>query len=138
MRGVEPAPTAGMGGLRRSPLGAAAGQLGFGDAQLEAATGNVQLDLVAISHQRQRPADGGLGCDVEDDGAVRGTAHPGVREAHHVAHAALEQLLRDREVADLRHPRRIDDAGILQHQHFALGHDQLRIISSVSIAIRFR
>src|SRR5207237_54604 len=66
---VEPAVAAAVSGRGRPPLSAAAGQLGVGDVQLEAAAGDVQLDLVAIAHERERAADGGFGGNVEDNRA---------------------------------------------------------------------
>src|SRR5205807_2135852 len=82
---VEPAVAAGVGGGGRAPLGATAGQLAFGHVQGEAATGDVQLDLVAVADEGERAADGGFGGDVQDDGAVGCAAHARVRDADHVA-----------------------------------------------------
>src|SRR5439155_14839564 len=84
---VEPAVAADVTGCGGAPHSAAADQLGGGDVQLEAAAGDVQLDLVAIPHEGERSADGGFGGDVQDDSAVGRAAHPSVRDADHVAHA---------------------------------------------------
>src|SRR6516162_8615482 len=50
---------------------------------------------ISVADQRQRAAHGGLGSDVQDDGAERGPAHPRVGDADHVFHALLEKLFRD-------------------------------------------
>ena len=50
---------------------------------------DVELDHVAVAHQRERPADVRLGRDVQHAGAVARAAHARVRDAHHVAHALL-------------------------------------------------
>ena len=65
--------------------------------------GDVELDHVAVAHQRQRPAGGRFGRDVQHDGAVGGAAHARVGDAHHVGDALAQQLRRQRHVADLGH-----------------------------------
>ena len=79
--------------------------------------GDVDRDQVAGPHQRQRPADVRLGRDVQDAGAVAGAAHARVADPHHVAHALLQQLLRDRQHAPLGHAGAALRAGVAQHQH---------------------
>ena len=71
---------------------------------------------VAASDQRQRPADEALRGDVQHAGTVARTAHARIGDADHVAHALLQQLLRDREHAPLRHAGAPERAGIAQHQ----------------------
>src|SRR5258705_3360499 len=47
--------------------------------------------------QRERAARGRLRRHVQDNRAIRGPAHAGVRNAHHVRDALLQQLGRDRK-----------------------------------------
>ncbi len=75
---------------RRRPAGASSRRL------------DAQADAVAAAHQGQRAADGGLGRDVQHDGARGRAAHAAVRDAHHVLHACARQLARDGHVAGLR------------------------------------
>ena len=91
-------------GRPRLPLRAAAGQLVVGHAEGEPAVGHVQLDLVAVLHVRERPARLGLGRDVQGHRPVRRPAHARVGDAHHVAHALLQELARDRRGAPLGMP----------------------------------
>ena len=48
------------GGFGRAgpPLGAAAGELGFGDVEVEAAGGDVELDDVAVADEGEGTAEG--------------------------------------------------------------------------------
>ena len=70
-----------------------------------------------VRDQRQRAAGRRLRRDVQDHGAVRGAAHPAVADPHHVAHALLEQLRRQRHVRHLRHAGVALGAAAAQHQH---------------------
>ena len=91
---------------RRAALAArrrGAAQLVLADEQIDLPRLHVHLDQVAGPHEGERAADRGFGRDVQDAGAVGGAAHPGVRDAHHVAHALLEQLLRHRQHAPFGH-----------------------------------
>ena len=54
---------------------------------------------------------------MQDAGAVARAAHARIGDAHHVAHALLQQLLRDRQHAPFRHAGAALRAGIAQHQH---------------------
>src|SRR3954470_885328 len=85
--------------LRRLPLLAARCKLGFVDEKLELALRHVETDPIAVLHQRKRAADGRFGCDVQDDRSESGAAHARVRNSHHVFHALLSELLRDRYIA---------------------------------------
>jgi hypothetical protein len=51
------------------------------DLKVDSACGNVEQDDVAVLDEGQWAADGSLGSDVEDDGAVRGSAHAGVGDS---------------------------------------------------------
>ena len=86
-----------------------------------------RLDPVAVAHRRQRAADRRFRRHVQHDRAEGGARHPRVGQAHHVGHPRPRQLLRDRQVARLRHPRRVR-AGILQDQDVARRHVQIRVV----------
>ena len=103
-------------------------QLPVVHAEREPARRDVELDDVAVADQRERPADERLRRDVQHAGAVAGAAHARVRDAHHVAHALRQQLLRDRQHAPLGHARAAERSGILQHQHRVGRHRQIRIV----------
>src|SRR5262245_21072827 len=60
-----------------------------GHFQIQLPFFHIELDQVAILHQRQRPADIGLRRDVQYAAAVARAAHARVGNAHHVAHAVL-------------------------------------------------
>ena len=92
------------------------------------ALGHVQLDDVAIPHERQRAPGERFRRDVQDARAVARPAHPRVRHAHHVADALREQLLRNRQHAPLRHPGAAERSGVLQHEHGVGRHGQRRIV----------
>src|SRR3954470_15920171 len=57
------------------PLGAPARQLGIVDAERETARGNIELDDVAVAHEREGAPDERFRSDVEHAGAVAGSAH---------------------------------------------------------------
>src|SRR5665213_2278927 len=57
MAGEHPAIAALEAGLRLLPRRAAFCHFGLGDVEVDCARGDVERDLVAVSHQRQRPAD---------------------------------------------------------------------------------
>ena len=73
------------------------------DQKLDAALLHRQPDAVAVAHQAERAAGGGIGRDVQHDGAEGGAAHARVGDADHVLDAVLRELLRDRQIAGLRH-----------------------------------
>jgi hypothetical protein len=80
------------GGFGALPGGAAARQLGVVHVQVQLARGHVERDQVAVLHQRQRAAGGGLGRGVQHHGAVGGAAHARVADAHHVGDALRSTL----------------------------------------------
>ena len=90
--------------------------------QMNAARGDVDLDLVAGLHQSQRAADKALRRHMQNAGAVAGAAHARVGNAHHVAHAGAHELLRDRQHAPFRHAGAAFRPGVLEHQHM-IGRD---------------
>jgi hypothetical protein len=100
----------------RSRARAPARELGVVDERVDAPTGDIETDLIAIANESERAAERGLGRDVEDDGAERRAAHPRVRDPDHVLDALFRQLLRDRQVAGFGHSRRAERAGIAQHE----------------------
>src|SRR5579859_8176129 len=79
----------------RFPGRAALFEFHLGDLQRQLPARHVELDDVAGFHQRKRPADPRLWRYMQHAGTVTGAAHARIRNAHHVAHALLEQLLRD-------------------------------------------
>ena len=91
-------------GHRGRRRGAGGEFLGGTSTSMRRAATSRMID-VAGADQAERPAGRGLGRDVQDDRAVRGAAHPAVADAHHVADALLEQLLRQRQVRHLGHAR---------------------------------
>ena len=92
-------------------------QLGGIDLELEQPLPDVEPDRIAVLHQPQRPAGGGFGRDMQHDRPERGTAHPCIRDAHHVLDALARKLERNRNVARFRHPRRATRSGIAQDEH---------------------
>ena len=76
----------------------------------------------------ERAADSRLRCDMQHDGAERGAAHPRIGDADHVLDAGLRQLLRDRQVAGLRHARRALRSGIAQHEDVVRGYVERRVV----------
>ena len=105
---------------RRLPRRTALGELFIADVQVQAALGHVELDQVAVLHQRERPAGRGLGRGVQHHGAVGGAAHARVADAHHVGDALLQHLGRQRHVADLGHAGVALGPAVLQHQDAVL------------------
>src|SRR6266542_6813827 len=72
---IERAETARESRRRRLPLRAPARELVGGHAQLEPPCMHIELDQIAVAHERERPADEGLRCDVQHAGAVARSAH---------------------------------------------------------------
>src|SRR5687768_16346387 len=77
-------------GLGCFPRSSALLELPLIDMQLKKAFCDVELDGVAVLHQREQPARCRLRAYVQDHGAVRGAAHARVRDAYHVGDALLE------------------------------------------------
>ncbi len=98
-------------------FGARRASSSVGHLDVDASGRDVERDDVAGAHERQRSTGGGLGGDVQHDGAVRGAAHPAVADPDHVAHALREQLLRQRHVRHLGHAGVALRAAAAQHQH---------------------
>src|SRR5690606_26056042 len=98
------------------------------DQKIQTAAGHIQPDPIASFYQRQGAPFGGLGADVQHDGAKGGAAHPGIRYPHHVRNACPGELLGDRQVAGLRHPRSALGTGILQDQNAVARDRKGRII----------
>ena len=55
--------------------------------------------------------------DVQNAGAIGGAAHARIGDAHHVANAALQDLLRDGKQAPLRHAGSAQRPGILKDEN---------------------
>ena len=70
-----------------------------------------------FAHQAERAAGGAVRRHMQHDGAEGRAAHARVGNAHHVLDAFGRELLRDRQIAGLRHRGGRMRAGILQHQN---------------------
>ena len=81
------------------------------------ALGHIQLNLVARLHKRQRTAHVALRRKMQHAHAVAGAAHAGIGEAHHIAHALLQQFVRNRQHPPLGEAGTTFRAGITQHEH---------------------
>ena len=117
-------------GWRRTPVGAAAGELVVGDSEREPAIGNVELDDVAVPHQRERPADVRLRRDVQHARAVRRPAHSRIGDADHVAHALFEQLLWNRQLAPFGHSGTANRTRVFEHEHRIARDRQGRVVDA--------
>ena len=99
-----------------SMRGAAAGQLGVVDQQLQAAPGDVDLDGVALVHERDQAADERLGRDVADAEAAGGAGETAVGDqCHLLAHAlAVDERGGTQHLA---HTGTAARAFVADHQH---------------------
>ena len=57
---------------------------------------------------------------MQHHGAKGGAAHAGIRDAHHIGHALLKQLGRNRQIADLSHARVTARAAVFENQYAVL------------------
>src|ERR1700730_3723749 len=114
---IEPGIAAVVGLRRRFPGLLSLAQLVIRDVEMEAALLDVEFDHVAVAHQRQGSARGGLGRDVQHHGAVSRAAHARVGNAHDVGNAFLQQLLRNRHVADFGEAGIALGPGPFEHHH---------------------
>ena len=95
---------------------------------------HIDRDGVAGAHRGERAADLRFRRDMQDAGAIAGAAHARIGDAQHVAHALLQQLLRDRQHAPFRHARPALRAGIAQH-HDVVGRDiEIGIVHAFDIS----
>jgi hypothetical protein len=92
---------------------------------MDAARGDVDLDLVAGLHEGKRTADKALRRHMQNAGAVAGAAHARVGNAHHVAHPGFHELLRNRQHAPFRHARAAFRSGVFEHQHMVGRHVEI-------------
>ena len=112
----------------RSPVGAPTREFIIRDVKVQATALHVKVNPVAVPDKRQGTANRAFRGDVQDDGAVRRSAHPGVGDPHHVADPFTQEFRRYRHEAHLRHSWRADRAGVLQHQDAVCGHRQVRVV----------
>src|SRR5215472_2924288 len=112
------------------PRGAAALELRFRNLELQFSSLDVELDQVAVLHERKRSSDEGFGRNVQHARAVARAAHACVGNANHVTHALREELLWNRELPPLRHPGRAQRTRVLEHQHGVGGHRKRRIVDA--------
>src|SRR5258706_6617342 len=90
--------------------------LGVGNLKIQNFPFHVELDEIAVLHERERAADERLGRHMQHAGAVARAAHARIGEADHVAHALLEQLLLDVQHAPFRHAGAAERPGVTQHE----------------------
>ena len=117
------APSRASGWRRRRPRPRSASRAASSsaaDVDVRRRSATSRLDPIAGLHQGERAAGRGLGRDMQHDRAVRGAAHPPVADPDHVAHALCEQLLGQRHVRDLGHPRVALRAAAAEHHHRVL------------------
>jgi hypothetical protein len=74
------------------------------------------------------PPTADSGRDVQGTGSVAGAGHAAVAEAHHVAHALQDELLRDRQLAPLGHAGSADGAGVAQDEHGVRGDIEIHVL----------
>jgi hypothetical protein len=107
---------------RRPECHSASLDLALIDPEIDPAGVNIELDEVTSLDQPEWTANRRLRGDMQDNGAVRRSAHPGVRDSNHVSDAGSQQFGGNRQVAPLGHAWRPLRAGILQ-DHDGLGPD---------------
>src|SRR5687767_1647462 len=64
------------------------------DAKIQTPGVNIELDHVAVAHERERTANRRLGRHMQQSGAICSAAHSRVGNAEHVSNTSLEQLSR--------------------------------------------
>src|SRR5215468_2176948 len=89
----------------RSPSCSPLLQLSVSYVQVQPSCWHVEFNLISVLDQRQHPSRRRFGRNMQYHRAVRGTAHPRIRETHHVSDTTLQQLWRQRHVAHFSHSR---------------------------------
>ena len=112
-----------MGGVAGLPGGRL--ETSVGDEEVDAATFDVEGDLVAGVDDGKRAADGGFGCDVEDDGAKGGAGHAGVGDADHVLDAGAGKSEGDGEIAGFGHTGCAFGAGVAEDEDVVCVHVEI-------------
>src|SRR5206468_535869 len=96
--GVAPDGTRGVLGRPGLPASAPACQLSLAELDLDAALDRVDLDLVAVAHERDRPAHCRLRADMADAEAAGGAGEAAIGDERHlVAHALAVDGARGRQ-----------------------------------------
>ena len=72
---------------------------------------------------------------MQNDRAVGGSAHPGVGDANHIFHAALEKFRGELHVSDFGHAGIAFRTRILEHQHAVFINVEMRIIDALLIVL---
>src|SRR6476659_4834479 len=116
--------------LGRLPFRLSLLQFGVGNEELDLPFRDIELDHVAVLHQREHAAGGRFGRYVQHHGAVRRATHARVRNAHYVGDALLQELRRQRHVANFRHAGVALRPAVLQHHDAALVDVELRIVDA--------
>src|SRR5262249_26032025 len=104
----------------RLPGLASLGKLALVDAQVHAPRSSIDLDAVAVSHQRQRPTDEGFRRDIADAHASRRTRETAIGdECDLLAHALSIDQGGDAE--HFPHAGTADRPLVTDHEHLARG-----------------
>ena len=98
--------------------------------QIQPPLGDINPNLIPIMHQRQRPAHRRLRRDMQNTGPIRSPAHPCIRQPQQITNTRRQQLLRNRQLPPLRHPRRPHRPDPPQHQNRIGVNRQLRRINT--------
>ena len=106
--------------LRQSSLRQAAVDLRLRQVEIESASLDVEDDRVTILHDEERPTYRRLGRHVKDDRSKCSPAHPSIGDPHHVGHATLEELRRDRDLSPFGHSGATARAGVPENEHRCL------------------
>ena len=128
---VHLAVTAIIVGCRRAPGGQPPLHLRLRNPQFQQSRGNIEFDHIAIPDDGKRPAHRRLRRDVKDHRPVSRAAHAGVAQAHHIFHARLQQFRRKGHVTPLGHSWSALGTRVLEHQHAALVHIQIRVVHAL-------
>ena len=98
--------------------------------QMQQAPGDIQLDHVAVLHQRKRPTRSGFRGGVQHHRAVGSATHARIADTHHVGNALFQNFRRQRHVAYLGHSRVALGAAVFKHHHAGLVNVQVVIVDS--------
>src|SRR5258708_5751391 len=91
-------------------------QFFFGDFEPQFPRTDVEPDEVPVTNERKRSANRGFGAHVKDYGAVRGTAHSGIGNTHHILDPFAKKFRRQGHIADFSHAGISLGATVLQNQ----------------------
>src|SRR5262245_27322768 len=98
------------------PCTPACGEFVVADVQMDAARIDVDLEFVAVTHERQGSADVAFRRHMQDHGPVAGSAHAGVGDSQYVTHTFFQQLAWDRQHSPLGHTGSALGSSLTHHQ----------------------